>query len=78
MHPLTPDLSQLTDVELEEAYTNLQRRFVQSTKIGPSGIIHQIAMLMEDYMWELNRRRQAQLEELMKNNKNFKDKIDIQ
>lgn len=77
MHPLGSNLNDLTDDELQTKYGELQKRYMQAYRFGPSGIIPQIAMLMEDYKYEISLRSQRQLEELNKNSKGPKGMIDI-
>lgn len=78
MHPLAPDLSQLTDDDLQKKMNDLTRRFMQATKFGPSSIISQIGMLLEDYQTEIRRRQEKLMEEMLKSSdKRFNDIIDI-
>lgn len=77
MHPLTPDLSQLTDTELETKVNDLSKRLSQALTFGPVTAAGQLRMMLDDYQYELSRRRDAQLNELISKNKNFKDIIDI-
>jgi hypothetical protein len=77
MHPLGTDLSQLTDTELQTKYGELQKRFTQAYRFGPTGIIPQLSMLIEDYQYEINLRSRRQIEELNKNTKGPKGIIDI-
>lgn len=77
MHPLGTDLSQLTDTELQTKYGELQKRFMQAYRFGPTSVIPQLSMLMEDYQYEISLRNQKQIEELDKNTKGPKGMIDI-
>jgi hypothetical protein len=77
MHPLTPDLSKLSDMELQAKVTELTKRLMQATRSGPAGAIGQLQMMLEDYQYEYNRRQEKLMEELIKNNRNYKDFIDI-
>ena len=77
MHPLGPDLTGLSDDELHNKYSELQKRFGQAYRFGPQGIIPQLQMLMQDYQMEISLRNQKQLEELNKNGKGPKGIIDI-
>ena len=76
MHPLGPDLTGLSDDELHNKYSELQKRFGQAYRFGPQSIIPQLQMLMQDYQMEISLRNQKQLEELNKNGKG-KGIIDI-
>ena len=76
-HPLAPQLSGLTMEELTKKYNELLSKLNQAYRMGPHGIIPQMQMLLEDYQMEIQNRNRAQLEELEKNSKNFKNIIDI-
>ena len=81
MHPLAPDLSTVSDDELAKKYNDLNRRLGQAYRSGPSQIIPQIQMLMQDYQNELSRRQEKLMREMErradKNGKGFKGIIDI-
>lgn len=77
MHPLCPDLTKLSDDMLQEKVVDLQKRFMQASRCGPAAAMTQINMMLEDYQFELNRRQEKMMEELMKNNKKFTDIINI-
>lgn len=81
MHPLTSNLSELSDDELHKKHAELQKKLTQAYTIGPVGLIPQIQMVMEDYQSEITRRNQKQMEELLqraeKDGKGFKNIIDI-
>ena len=81
MHPLSPDLSTLTDEEVASKFNELSKRLGQAYRSGPSQIIPQIQMLMQDYQQELGNRQQKLMKEMEqraeKNGKGFKGIIDI-
>jgi hypothetical protein len=81
MHPLSPDLSTLTDDEVARKFNELSKRLGQAYRSGPSQIIPQIQMLMQDYQQELGNRQQKLMTEMEqraeKNGKGFKGIIDI-
>jgi len=81
MHPLSPDLSTLTDEEVASKFNDLSKRLGQAYRSGPSQIIPQIQMLMQDYQQELGNRQQKLMKEMEqraeKNGKGFKGIIDI-
>ena len=81
MHPLSSDLSKLSDEEVASKFNELSKRLGQAYRSGPSQVIPQIQMLMQDYQEELNRRKQKLMKEMEeranKNGKNFKNIIDI-
>ena len=78
MHPLTPDLTQLTDADLNKKHSELTSKLTQAYRFGNSQLVYQLQMVMEDYTMEINRRQQKLMEELTKTNKEFKNIIDIQ
>lgn len=77
-HPLTPDLSKLTIDELTNKISDLQSRITYAYRMGNTGMLGQLQLLMQDYQEEMSNRNRKQLEELEKNSKNFKNIIDIQ
>jgi hypothetical protein len=77
MHPLTPDLSGLSDDELHKKRAELSSRMQFAYRMGHGDMIGQIQMVMGDYDMEVQRRNQKMLDDLEKNSKTFKDKIDI-
>lgn len=79
MHPLTPDLTGLTDTDIQKKYNDLNIRLSQAYRMGNGNIIGQLRNIMEDYTAELQRRQQKQFDELMaKNGDKFDKIIDIQ
>ena len=77
MHPLTPDLSTLTDEELHTKRSELGNRMVFAYRMGHAEMIGQIQLIMGDYEMEVQRRNQKMLDDLERNSKTFKNKIDI-
>jgi hypothetical protein len=77
MHPLTPDLSSLSDDELHKKRAELSNRMQFAYRMGHGDMIGQIQLVMGDYDMEVQRRNQKMLDDLEKNSKTFKDKIDI-
>jgi len=79
MHPLTPDLSQLKDAELQKKHDDLLSRLNQAYRFGQAEIVMQIQSMLEDYRMELDNRQRALIEELAKKSgKEFNNIIDIQ
>lgn len=78
MHPLSQNLTELTDAELHKKHGELIQRLTQAYRIGPRSIVGQIQMLLEDYNAEIQQRNQKQLEEMMKKSKGMSGIIDIQ
>jgi hypothetical protein len=77
MHPLTPDLSQLSLDELQSKYNDLLKRYNQAHQMGSAQLTGQIIMLIEDYQSEIRNRQQKLLDEINNKNNNFKNIIDI-
>ena len=47
MHPLTPNLHEMSDTELQEKIKSLNTRLVQAYRASP-GVVNQIRMVIED------------------------------
>lgn len=78
MHPLAPDLTQLTDDDLHKKRGELQTRLLASYRIGNYQLIQQLQLLLEDYMLEIQRRDQKILQDLMNSQaKKPTDTLDI-
>ena len=78
MHPLTPDLSKLSNEELYKKIGELQQKLTQSFRFGQSELSNQIQMVLGDYQNEAAARNQKIMQDLESKNKNFKNIIDIQ
>ena len=76
MHPLTPNLSDLSLEELTAKHSELIKRLNQAHRMGNGNLMAQVAMVLEDYKNELSRRQQQLLDEANKK-ANFKNIIDI-
>jgi predicted outer membrane protein len=78
MHPLTPDLSTLSDEELAKKVQDLNRRMTQAWSSGNGELLQQVQMMLEDYNEELNKRQRKMMEDLAKKaGRDFDDIIDI-
>lgn len=77
MHPLTPNLTQLTDDELQKKYAELQKKMMQAYTFGNTDLAIQLQMLLEDYTMEVQQRQAKMMEELMAKSDKFKGIIDI-
>jgi len=66
MHPLSPDLTKLTDEELHTKRAELQNRLGYAYRIGNSEMVSQINLLIQDYMLESERRNRKMLEDAQK------------
>ena len=74
MHPLTQDLSGLSDQELANKIADLDRKYVAAIRMG-SMIANQIAMMAEDYRAEHQRRLAVQMEKILEKQGTTFDKI---
>jgi len=77
MHPLAPDLSKLADDELHTKRAELQNKLSFAYRMGHGDLVGQLQMLLDDYGREVESRNQKMMAEINKNNKNFKDLINI-
>ena len=66
MHPLTPDLSKLTDEELYTNRSNLTSRMNYAYQIGNADMVNQLQLLVMDYGLEVERRNRAMLDQAQK------------
>ena len=77
-HPLTPDLSKLSDDELHKKRSELQNRLMFSYRMGNADLVGQIQLLIQDYDIEVQNRNQKMMDQMSKANKNFGNIINIQ
>jgi hypothetical protein len=77
MHPLTPDLTALTDAELQKKHSELVSRLTQAYRFGNAAMVNQLQMLIDDYASENGRRQQKLLDDMMAKNDKFSGIIDI-
>jgi len=77
MHPLSPDLTTLSDQELQQKCTDLLSRMNQAYAMGNGNMVAQVQMIYEDYNNEMQRRQAKAYEELMERGSKFKKIIDI-
>jgi len=66
MHPLTPDLTKLTDDELYTKRSDLQNRLGFAYRMGNSEMVHQLNLVIGDYMLEIETRNKKMLEDAQK------------
>ena len=77
MHPLSPDLSKLTDDELQQKRGELQNRLMMSYRMGNADLVMQVQLLLGDYDIELQARNQKMMDQISKASKNFGNIINI-
>ncbi len=78
MHPLVSDLSSLSNEDLHKKYNELMAKMNQAYKFGPTSVIPQMQMILENYRFEMDKRNRKTLEEIEEKNNKFKGIIDIQ
>ena len=66
MHPLSPDLSKLSDDELYTKRSELQNRLGFAYRMGHGDLVHQLNLLIGDYMLEIETRNKKMLEDAQK------------
>ena len=72
MHPLTPNLHEMSDTELQEKMKELNTRLVQAYRASP-GVVNQIRMVLEDFTEEQQRRDKKSLDKLMDSSSDKQD-----
>lgn len=77
MHPLVGNLDELSNEELHKKYNELMQKFNQAHRFGPTSIIPQMQMILENYKYEMDKRNRKTIEEIESKNNNFKGIIDI-
>ena len=76
MHPLTPNLTELSLEELQAKYNDLTKKIMQCQRLGNGPLMNQMYMILEDYRAEITTRQQKIYDDINKN-PNFKNIIDI-
>lgn len=78
MHPLAPDVTKLTDSELQEKITELGKKLFASYRMGNANLTNQVQMLYNEHLEEQQTRERKRIEELLKSNDgDFGDIIDV-
>jgi len=73
MHPLTQDLSQLTDEELHSKRSDLQTKLSFAYRMGHGDMVQQLQLVLGDYAMEVETRNQRMLEQAQKSGRLGKD-----
>ena len=77
-HPLTGNLRDFSDSDLQKKITELGKRLVFAHQTGNAQMIGQLELLMEDYREESMRRDRVRMEKMQENNgKDWDDLIDV-
>ena len=66
MHPLTNDLSKLTDEELHSKRSDLQNRLSFAYRMGHADMVNQLQLVLDDYAMEIEIRNRRMLEQAQK------------
>ena len=77
MHPFTPNLSEISDADLQKKQAELTTKMNAAYRMGNPALIGQLQMLLDDYNQEITDRSRKQLEELLGKNNKFSNLIDI-
>lgn len=77
MHPLAPNLSDLTDEELHKKHGEVQTKLLMAYRMGNGQLCGQLQLLLDDYAQEVGRRNQKMFDDANKSGRNLADKIDI-
>ena len=77
MHPLVSDLSGLSNEELHKKYNDLMAKYNQAFRFGPTSVIPQMQMILENYKSEMDTRNRKLMEEMEAKSDKFKGIIDI-
>jgi hypothetical protein len=77
MHPLAPNLTEMSDVELQKKHSELVTRLTHAYRYGQTQMVQQLQMIMEDYQSEITRRQQKVLNDMLNKNDKFSGIIDI-
>ena len=77
-HPLVGDLTVLTDDELRSKFNELYSKMNQAYRLGYGDAVHQMQMIFDDYKYELDKRNQKLMDEMVAKTGKYKNIIDIQ
>jgi SAM-dependent MidA family methyltransferase len=77
MHPLSPDLSQMSDADLQKKHGELMTKLNTAYRMNSGQLVQQLQMILEDFTQEISRRQQKQLDDILKKNDKFDNIIDI-
>ena len=75
MHPLSPNLHEMSDTDLNEKIKSLNTKLVQAYQSSP-GVVNQIRMMLDDFTEERMRRDKEQLKKLLDQSKDKGDDWD--
>ena len=64
-NPLLPDLTKLKDTELDTKIADLNKKYNMALRMGNGSVANQIAMTLESFRFETQRRQQDAAKKLM-------------
>jgi hypothetical protein len=77
-HPLTPNLANLKDTDIDSKISDLNKKYVIVARSGNGGLCNQILLALEEYKSEQQRRLLEKTNVAVKNQtKDFSDLINI-
>jgi hypothetical protein len=76
MHPLVSNLQDMSEQDITAKLSDLYKKMAIANRTGNGALLSQLRMVIDDYQSEFNRRKQAEIQKLSKDN-NFDDFIDI-
>lgn len=76
MHPFQPDITSLSDQELETKITELTKKYFQALRFVP-GAAQQVSLMLEGYKWEQQRRIIDKQRKLSNSDESFNDLIKV-
>jgi len=76
MHPLQPDITGLSDQELENKITELTKKYFQALRLVP-GAASQVSLMLEGYKWEQQRRSIEKTKRSLSDDSPYNDLIKV-
>ncbi len=64
MHPLVADLSGLSTEDLHKKYNELMQKYNQAHRFGPTSVLPQLQMILENYRFEMDTRNRKIMQEM--------------
>lgn len=61
IHPLTPDLSTLTDNELQNTLTELSKKYIIASRMNNFSVVNQLIVFVNIYRNELSERHKKRI-----------------
>jgi hypothetical protein len=77
MHPLVGDLTGFSTDELHKKYAELTKRMSMAYRMGMGDAVGQLQMIMQDYLYEINKRNDKIMADMAEKSAEFKHIIDV-